>query len=45
MLLAILIGAGLLGFAGALLAVPAVALIKLALEKYYFSSRVYSEGP
>ena len=44
-LLAILIGAGLLGFAGALLAVPAVALIKLALEKYYFSSRVYSEGP
>lgn len=44
-LLAILIGAGLFGFAGALLAVPAVALIKLTLEKYYYPSRIYSEGP
>lgn len=44
-LLAILVGASLLGFAGALLAVPAVALGKLLLEKYYYPSRVYTEGP
>lgn len=44
-LLAILIGASLLGFAGALLSVPAVALGKLMLEKYYYPSRVYTEGP
>lgn len=44
-LLAILIGASLLGFAGALLSVPAVALGKLVLEKYYYPSRVYTEGP
>lgn len=44
-LLAILIGASLLGFAGALLSVPAVALGKLLLDKYYYPSRVYTEGP
>ncbi|GMA16708.1 AI-2E family transporter [Deinococcus metallilatus] len=44
-LLAILVGASLFGFAGALLAVPAVALGKLVLDKYYFPSRVYTEGP
>ncbi len=44
-LVAILVGASLLGFAGALLAVPAVALGKLLLDKYYFPSRVYTEGP
>ncbi|MDO4245708.1 MAG: AI-2E family transporter [Deinococcus sp.] len=44
-LLAILIGVALMGFAGALLAVPAVALGKLLLEKYYYPSRVYTEGP
>ncbi|EYB67321.1 hypothetical protein DEIPH_ctg044orf0039 [Deinococcus phoenicis] len=44
-LLAILVGASLLGFTGALLSVPAVALGKLLLDKYYFPSRVYTEGP
>ncbi|WP_034385217.1 AI-2E family transporter [Deinococcus sp. YIM 77859] len=44
-LLAILVGASLLGFVGALLAVPAVALGKLLLEKYYYPSRVYTDGP
>lgn len=44
-LLAILIGASLLGFVGALLAVPVAALLKLLIDKYYFPSRVYSEGP
>ncbi|WP_216325445.1 AI-2E family transporter [Deinococcus aestuarii] len=44
-LIAILVGASLLGFVGALLAVPVVALGKLALEKYYYPSRVYTEGP
>ncbi|MEW6421422.1 MAG: AI-2E family transporter [Deinococcota bacterium] len=44
-IVAILIGASLLGFAGALLSVPAVALGKLLLDKYYFPSRVYTEGP
>ncbi|MBZ9751310.1 AI-2E family transporter [Deinococcus sp. HMF7604] len=44
-LVAILIGASLLGFAGALLAVPTVALGKLALHRYYFPSRIYTEGP
>ncbi|GAA5503920.1 putative transport protein Rv0205 [Deinococcus xinjiangensis] len=44
-LLAILIGVALMGLAGAMLAVPLVALLKLLLEKYYFSSRIYSDGP
>lgn len=44
-LLSILIGAALFGFAGALLSVPVVALMKLMMEKYYFSSRIYTEGP
>lgn len=44
-LVAILVGVGLMGFAGALLAVPAVALGKLLLQKYYYPSRVYTEGP
>lgn len=44
-LLAILVGVALLGFAGALLAVPLVALGKLLLEKYYYPSRVYTDGP
>ena len=44
-LLSILIGSALLGFAGALIAVPLVALGKLMIEKYYYSSRVYLEGP
>ena len=44
-LLSILIGASVLGFAGALIAVPLVALGKLALEKYYYSSKIYTEGP
>lgn len=44
-LVAILVGVSLLGFAGALLAVPVVALGKLALQKYYYPSRLYAEGP
>ena len=44
-LLSILIGASVLGFAGALIAVPLVALGKLAVEKYYYSSKIYTEGP
>lgn len=44
-LVAILVGVALLGFVGALLAVPAVALGKLLLEKYYYGSRTYTEGP
>lgn len=44
-LLAILVGVALMGFAGALLAVPLVALSKLMLEKYYYPSRIYSQGP
>lgn len=44
-LVAILIGVALLGFAGALLAVPTVALGKLLLQKYYYPSRIYTEGP
>lgn len=44
-LVAILIGVALLGFAGALLAVPTVALGKLLLQKYYYPSRVYTDGP
>lgn len=44
-LLAILVGVALLGFTGALLAVPAVALGKLLLDKYYYASRIYTEGP
>lgn len=44
-LVAILVGVALLGFAGALLAVPSVALGKLMLQKYYFPSRIYTEGP
>ncbi|UBV43124.1 AI-2E family transporter [Deinococcus taeanensis] len=44
-LTAILVGVALLGFTGALLAVPLVALGKLALQRYYYPSRVYTEGP
>ena len=44
-LLAILVGVAVMGFAGALLAVPLVALGKLMLEKYYYPSRIYSQGP
>ncbi|THF85965.1 AI-2E family transporter [Deinococcus sp. KSM4-11] len=44
-LLAILVGVALLGFAGALLAVPTVALGKLLLQKYYYPSRIYTDGP
>lgn len=44
-LLAILVGVALMGFAGALLAVPTVALGKLLMQKYYYPSRVYTEGP
>ncbi|WP_189099714.1 AI-2E family transporter [Deinococcus knuensis] len=44
-LLAILVGVALLGFVGALLAVPTVALGKLLMQKYYFTSRIYTEGP
>lgn len=44
-LISILVGAAVMGFAGALLAVPLVALIKLLLEKYYYPSRLYAEGP
>ncbi|WP_337193010.1 AI-2E family transporter [Deinococcus xianganensis] len=44
-LVAILIGASLLGFAGALLAVPLVALGKLMMQRYYYPSRVYTDGP
>lgn len=44
-LMAILVGVGLLGFVGALLAVPTVALGKLLMQRYYFPSRVYTEGP
>ncbi|WP_291426354.1 AI-2E family transporter [Deinococcus sp.] len=44
-LLAILIGVAVMGLPGALLSVPTAALIKLLLEKYYFPSRVYTEGP
>lgn len=44
-LVAILVGVGLLGFTGALLAVPTVALGKLLMQRYYFPSRIYTEGP
>lgn len=44
-LLAILIGVALMGFSGALLSVPVVALCKVLLEKYYFTSRIYTDGP
>ncbi|MGM9319489.1 AI-2E family transporter [Deinococcus aquaticus] len=44
-LVAILVGVSLLGFVGALLAVPTVALGKLLMQKYYYTSRVYNEGP
>ncbi|WDA58950.1 AI-2E family transporter [Deinococcus aquaticus] len=44
-LVAILVGVSLLGFVGALLAVPTVALGKLLMQKYYYTSRIYNEGP
>ncbi len=44
-LVAILVGVSLLGFVGALLAVPLVALGKLFLQRYYYPSRIYTEGP
>lgn len=40
-LLSILVGVSLFGMVGALLAVPTVALAKLALHKYYYSSNFY----
>lgn len=40
-LLSILIGVSVFGMAGALLAVPLVALGKLALHKYYYNSHFY----
>ena len=44
-LLAILAGAGLFGFLGALLAVPTVALVKLVLEEYLYRRSAYHEVP
>ncbi len=43
--LAILSGLALFGIVGALVAVPLTALAKLLLHEYYFSSRVYQDGP
>jgi predicted PurR-regulated permease PerM len=43
--LAILSGLTLFGIVGALVAVPITALAKLLLQEYYYSSRVYREGP
>ena len=44
-LLAILAGAGLFGFLGALLAVPTVALLKVVLEEYLYRRPAYYEVP
>lgn len=44
-LLAILAGAGLFGFLGALLAVPTVALVKVVLEEYLYRRPAYHEVP
>ncbi|WP_342663271.1 AI-2E family transporter [Deinococcus peraridilitoris] len=44
-LLSILIGLGLFGIVGALIAVPLAALGKLLLHEYYYPSRVYKGGP
>ncbi|WP_425145637.1 AI-2E family transporter [Deinococcus sp.] len=43
--LAILSGLALFGIVGALVAVPLTALAKLLMQEYYFSSRVYTDGP
>ncbi|WP_424950961.1 AI-2E family transporter [Deinococcus sp.] len=43
--LAILSGLALFGIVGALVAVPLTALGKLLLQEYYYSSRIYREGP
>jgi predicted PurR-regulated permease PerM len=43
--LAILSGLALFGIVGALVAVPLVALAKLLMQEYYYSSRVYQQGP
>ena len=43
--LAILSGLALFGIVGALVAVPLTALAKLLLHEYYYSSRVYIDGP
>ncbi len=43
--LAILSGLALFGIVGALVAVPLTALGKLLLQEYYYSSRVYQDGP
>jgi predicted PurR-regulated permease PerM len=40
-LLAIMVGVGLLGFVGALLAVPFVALVKVVLEEFLFTRPAY----
>lgn len=44
-IIAILTGLTLMGITGALLAVPLAALGKLLLQKYYYPSRVYKDGP
>jgi len=41
---AVLIGASLFGVAGALLAVPLVAFVKILYTEYYLNSRFYREG-
>jgi predicted PurR-regulated permease PerM len=43
--LAILSGLALFGIVGALVAVPLTALGKLLLHEYYYSSRMYQDGP
>jgi predicted PurR-regulated permease PerM len=43
--LAILSGLALFGIVGALVAVPLVALAKLLMQEYYYSSRIYQQGP
>ncbi len=44
-LLAIMAGLGLLGFVGALLAVPFVALVKVVLEEFLLTRPAYAEVP
>ncbi|PYE55956.1 AI-2E family transporter [Deinococcus yavapaiensis] len=44
-IIAILVGLGLFGIVGALVAVPLTALGKLLLQEYYFPSKIYKQGP
>lgn len=44
-ILSILIGLGLFGIVGALVAVPLAALGKLLMQEYYYPSRLYKDGP